>query len=119
MNTASGIEIRGVSKTYGTKTGGVTALESFDLDLAAGEFIGVVGPSGCGKSTLMRLVAGLIPTSSGQISVFGKAVKGPLYDCGIVFQQPVLLEWRNVLENVLFQIEMRGMHVEKYKSRAL
>ena len=119
MTTTSGIEIRGVSKIYGTKTGGVTALESFDLDLAAGEFIAIVGPSGCGKSTLMRLVAGLIPISSGQISVFGKAVKGPLYDCGIVFQQPILLEWRNVLDNVLFQIDMRGMDVEKYKPRAL
>ena len=119
MTSTSGIEIRGVSKIYGTSTGGVTALESFDLDLAAGEFIAIVGPSGCGKSTLMRLVAGLIPISSGAISVFGKAVKGPLYDCGIVFQQPILLEWRNVLDNVLFQIDMRGMDVEKYRPRAL
>jgi NitT/TauT family transport system ATP-binding protein len=119
MTQTSGIEIRGVSKTYGTKTGGVTALESFDLNLASGEFIAIVGPSGCGKSTLMRLVAGLIPMSSGEISVFGKVVTGPLYDCGIVFQQPILLEWRNVLDNVLFQIDMRGMNVEKYKPRAL
>lgn len=119
MTTASGIEIRGVSKVYGTATGGVTAIESFDLDLAAGEFVAIVGPSGCGKSTLMRLVAGLIPVSSGSISVFGKTITSPLSDCGIVFQQPILLEWRNVLENVLFQIDMRSMGVEKYKPRAM
>ena len=118
MTAASGIEIRGVSKIYGTETGGVTALQSFDLDLAAGEFVAIVGPSGCGKSTLMRLVAGLTPASSGSISVFGKAVTGPLYDCGIVFQQPILLEWRNVLENVLFQIDMRGLSLKQYEPRA-
>jgi NitT/TauT family transport system ATP-binding protein len=118
MTQTSGIEIRGVSKTYGTKTGGVTALESFDLDLASGEFIAIVGPSGCGKSTLMRLVAGLIPISSGEISVFGKVVTGPLYDCGIVFQQPILLDWRTVIENVLFNIDMRGLDVAAYRPRA-
>lgn len=119
MNTASSIVIRGVSKRYGTSAGGIAAVESFDLDIAAGEFIAVVGPSGCGKTTLLRLVAGLTPASTGRISVFGKAVAGPLYDCGIVFQQPTLLEWRNVLDNVLFQIDMRGLDVAAYRERAM
>ena len=119
MSATSGITLRGVSKRYGTKTGSVVAVESFDLDIAAGEFIAVVGPSGCGKTTLLRLVAGLTPASTGQISVFGKAVDGPLYDCGIVFQQPTLLEWRDVLDNVLFQIDMRGLGVAAYRQRAI
>jgi NitT/TauT family transport system ATP-binding protein len=108
-----------VSKRYGTSTGSVVALEQFDLDIAAGEFVAIVGPSGCGKSTLMRLVAGLTPATTGEISVFGKTVAGPLYDCGIVFQQPILLEWRNTLDNVLFQIDMRGLDVDAYRPRAL
>jgi NitT/TauT family transport system ATP-binding protein len=119
MNPASGIAIRGVSKRYGTKAGSVAAVESFDLDIAAGEFIAVVGPSGCGKTTLLRLVAGLTPASTGRISVFGKTVEGPLYDCGIVFQQPTLLEWRDVLDNVLFQIDMRGLNVAAHRQRAM
>ncbi len=119
MTSASGISISGVSKRYGTGTGGVIALGAFDLEIAPGEFVAIVGPSGCGKSTLMRLVAGLTPVSTGEISVFGKKIEGPLYDCGIVFQQPILLEWRNVLDNVLFQIDMRGLDVESYRPRAM
>jgi NitT/TauT family transport system ATP-binding protein len=113
------VTIRSVSKRYRTVSGDVTALEVFDLEIAAGEFIAVVGPSGCGKSTLMRLVAGLTPASTGEITVSGRRVDGPLHDCGIVFQQPVLLEWRNVLDNVLFQIDMRGLDPAAYRQRAL
>jgi NitT/TauT family transport system ATP-binding protein len=119
MTAASGIVLRTVSKRYGTSTGSVVALEQFDLDIAAGEFIAIVGPSGCGKSTLMRLVAGLTPATTGEITVFGKTISGPLYDCGVVFQQPILLEWRNVLDNVLFQIDMRGLDVDAFRPRAL
>ena len=116
---STGIEIRGVSKTYGHRSGGVLALDTCDLSIAPGEFVAIVGPSGCGKSTLLRLVAGLIPTSSGTIKVSGKAVTGPLRDVGIVFQQPVLLDWLTVVGNVLFQIDMRGLDVEQCRPRAL
>jgi NitT/TauT family transport system ATP-binding protein len=113
MAAAAGIEIKGVTKTYNTPTGGVLAIDTFDLAIRAGEFVAIVGPSGCGKSTLLRLVAGLVPVSSGAIAVFGNPVRGPLHDVGIVFQQPILLDWRSVLGNVLFQIDMRGLAVEK------
>jgi NitT/TauT family transport system ATP-binding protein len=113
------IEVRDISKTYGADASKVVALGSFDLNIAEGEFVAIVGPSGCGKSTLMRLVAGLVPVSSGSISVFGTRITSPLHDCGIVFQQPILLEWRNVLENVLFQVDMRGLDVNAYRPRAL
>jgi NitT/TauT family transport system ATP-binding protein len=119
MSVAPGISIRGVTKTYGSGERQTAALAEIDLDIAPGEFVAIVGPSGCGKSTLLRLVTGLVPRSSGDISVFGKPVAGPVTDVGIVFQQPILLDWRNVLDNVLFQIDMRGLDREKYRPRAL
>jgi NitT/TauT family transport system ATP-binding protein len=119
MTTSSGISIRDVTKTYAVQSGGgVLALDTFSLEIADGEFVAIVGPSGCGKSTLLRLVAGLVPVSSGSISVFGKKIVGPLHEVGIVFQQPILLDWRTVLGNVLFQIDMRGLDVRKHEPRA-
>jgi len=113
-----GIQIEGLTKRYGG-TQGLLALERLDIDITPGEFIAVVGPSGCGKSTLMRLIAGLIPASSGSITVEGRAVSGPVTQVGIVFQSPVLLDWRNTLDNVLFQADMRGLPVNDYRERAL
>ena len=110
---STGIEISGVTKTYGRPPAGVLALDTCDLSIAPGEFLAIVGPSGCGKSTLLRLVAGLIPVSTGSICVSGTAVAGPLRDVGIVFQQPILLDWLTILGNVLFQIDMRGLNVEE------
>ncbi len=117
--TAPGISLRGVSKTYGSGERATLALAPVDLDVAAGEFVAIVGPSGCGKSTLLRIVTGLIPRSGGDLTVFGRPVSGPITDVGIVFQQPILLDWRNVLDNVLFQIDMRGLDPAKFRPRAL
>ncbi len=115
----SGIDIRGVRKLFGPEQGGTLAIESLDLDVEQGEFVSVVGPSGCGKSTLLRIIAGLTSASAGSVSVFGKPVRGPLTECGIVFQQPILLEWRTVVENVLFNIDMRGLDAAAYRPRAM
>ncbi|MCG5235636.1 ABC transporter ATP-binding protein [Xanthobacter oligotrophicus] len=109
------IEISAVTKTYRSKTGAVPSLRPFDLSIARGEFVAIVGPSGCGKSTLLKLVAGLLPVTSGTISIAGKTVKEPLDDVGIVFQSPVLLPWRNVRDNILLQVEMRGRNVGAYR----
>lgn len=117
--TSGGIEIRDVRKVFGAGPGATLALDGIDLEIAPGEFVSVVGPSGCGKSTLLRLIAGLLPATSGSIKVFGKPVQGPVTDCGIVFQQPVLLDWRTITDNVLFNIDMRGLDVEAYRPRAL
>ena len=114
-----GIRIQGVTKRYRRGEQETLALAEVDIEVATGEFIAIVGPSGCGKSTLLRLVAGLHAASTGTIEVSGKAVKGPVTEVGIVFQSPVLLDWRNTLGNVLFQADIRGLSVEQYKPRAL
>ena len=109
------LEIAGAGKRFGP----VQALAPVDLDVEDGAFISIVGPSGCGKSTLMRLVSGLLPLTEGAIVAGGKPVKGPVTELGIVFQQPVLLEWRTALENVLFQVEMRGLGASGYREKAM
>ena len=115
---AGGIAISNVTKSYRTDTGVILALDTFSLDIREGEFVAIVGPSGCGKSTLLRLVSGLLPVTTGTIEVAGKRVAGPLTDVGIVFQQPILLDWRTILGNVLFHIDMRGLDVRQYEARA-
>lgn len=115
----NGIQIKGVTKRYSSGKQDTLALQEVNIDIASGEFIAIVGPSGCGKSTLMRLIAGLLPATTGSITVEGKPVQGPVTDIGIVFQSPVLLEWRNTLDNVLFQADIRGLSVKDYRERAL
>ena len=107
--------LRGVGKQFGA----VEALTPIDLDVGDGEFIAIVGPSGCGKSTLVRLVAGLLPASGGVLEADGRAITKPLPELGIVFQQPVLLDWLSALNNVLFQVEMRGERPRRWRERAL
>lgn len=79
----------------------------------------VVGPSGCGKSTLLKMVAGLLPITSGKLSLSGQSIDGPQKNVGIVFQSAVLLSWRNVLDNILLQAEMRYLPMDKARNRAL
>ncbi|MBX6328946.1 MAG: ABC transporter ATP-binding protein [Pseudolabrys sp.] len=113
------IEISNVNKSFPTKDGTVVALDNVELDIGKGDFVSIVGPSGCGKSTLMMCVAGLAQPSAGRITIENQQVTGPVTDVGIVFQDALLLDWRNVLDNVLFQIEMRGLPKADYRDRAL
>lgn len=113
------IEIKHLKKEFTTKTWDkVLALDDISFNIKEGEFVTVIGPSGCGKSTLLRLIAGLIPKTSGQILLRGRPVDGPRRDIGIVFQSPVLLPWRDVLSNVLLPIEVLGLNIDDYKDRA-
>jgi NitT/TauT family transport system ATP-binding protein len=113
-----GIALQGVRKVFGQGEDAVIAVDGVDLEFGAGEFVSIVGPSGCGKSTLLRMIVGLAPVSAGRISIFGRPVQGPVTDCGIVFQQPVLLDWRTVIDNVLFNIDMRGLDPAVYRPKA-
>ena len=112
------IAIEGVAKTFRRGATEVRALDRVDLAIASGEFVCLVGPSGCGKSTLMRIVAGLVPATEGRIVIDGRAVAGPETRLGIVFQSPVLLDWRTALGNVLLQVELRGLDPRPYEARA-
>ena len=104
---------------YRVPGGFVSALEGINLAAAAGEFVTLVGPSGCGKTTLLRIVAGLVPQTGGEVDVNGRPLRGPTRDIGIVFQVPALMAWRSVLDNILLQIEIRRLDVASYRGRAL
>jgi NitT/TauT family transport system ATP-binding protein len=112
------IEIDHVTKIYETADGPVESLRPLTFAIDDGEFLAIVGPSGCGKSTLLKMVAGLLPVTSGEIRLGGRRVDGPPDDVGIVFQSAVLLAWRTVLDNVMLQIEMRRLDRAKYLPKA-
>lgn len=109
------LRVRGVRKLYKE----LEAIRNVSLDVGDCEFATVLGPSGCGKSTLLMMVAGLIDQTEGEISINGQPVTGPRPEIGVVFQQPVLLPWRTVLDNVLFPIELLKLPRAKYMQRAM
>ncbi|HYB42156.1 MAG TPA: ABC transporter ATP-binding protein [Candidatus Methylomirabilis sp.] len=113
------ITIRELSKSYRTRDGQVVALERISTSVAEGEFVAVVGPSGCGKSTLLKILAGILPPSTGQALLRGSAIEGPRRDIGVVFQSPVLFPWRTVLDNVLLPIDVQGLGREKHVTAAM
>src|SRR5215831_18610776 len=109
---------RGLSKTYITDSGEVTALKSLDFEIYDGEFVSVIGQSGCGKSTLLKVLAGLLPFTSGSVELNGKPLRGPSPQAAMVFQSPVLLPWRTIIENVLLPIEFRKLSRRAYEDSA-
>lgn len=113
------IRVEGVSKTYQSRTGQVHALASTSLAFAPGEFVSMVGPSGCGKSTLLLMIAGLVPYSTGRITIGDGVVNGPYTNLGIVFQDSVMLDWRRVLGNVMLQAEVRRLDHVSVEGRAM
>lgn len=104
-----------VRKVYAS---GLEAIREVSFAVGSGEFVSVLGPSGCGKSTLLMMAAGLLAPSAGEIRVDGAPVRGPRRDVGVVFQSPVLLPWRTVLDNVLLPIEMLRLPRRQYAERA-
>ena len=82
------------------------ALEAVSLTISRGTTVAFVGPSGCGKSTLLKLIAGLVSATTGAVTVDGRPVAGPLKNVGMAFQNPVLLPWRSVLDNLLLPLEI-------------
>ena len=96
----------------------VRALESIDLSVGAGEFIAVIGKSGCGKTTLLKLMGGLLEPTGGEVRLAAQRVTEPSRAVGLVFQSPVLLGWRTVLENVMLPIEILGLPRDSYRRTA-
>lgn len=100
------VEVLGVSKRYPT---GVEALRDVSVPFARGRLTTLLGPSGCGKTTLLKIVAGLVPPSAGEVRVGGRRVEGPGPERAVVFQDFALLPWATVLRNVAFGLELRGV----------
>lgn len=96
----------------------IRALDRIDLAIAEREFVCVLGPSGCGKTTLLRLVAGLIAPDSGEVRIRGRRVTGPGNDRAMVFQNHALLPWADVLGNIAFGLELRGVPKTERESAA-
>ncbi len=100
------ISLRHVTHAYRTETGPLPVLDDLSLDIPEGAFCAVVGPSGCGKSTLTKLIAGLMRPDAGEVLLGGERVTAPRATVGMAFQNPVLLEWRSILDNVLLPLEI-------------
>ncbi|MEU5290579.1 ABC transporter ATP-binding protein [Streptomyces umbrinus] len=112
------IRVRGVSKSFNGRRGTVEALRGIELDVGDGEFVAVLGRSGCGKSTLLRVIAGLLPASSGEVRIADEPVREPRRDVAILFQRPALLPWRSVLDNVLLPIQVHGRPRPEHREAA-
>lgn len=112
------IHIRNLSKTYVTDESETVVLNDFSLDIRKGELISIVGPSGCGKTTILRLIAGLIPATSGTILIGDRECTRPGSDRGMVFQDFALFPWRSVRKNVEFGLEIAGVPKEERRQRA-
>ncbi|WP_315094186.1 ABC transporter ATP-binding protein [uncultured Cellulomonas sp.] len=99
-HVAHPVTLRGVRRTFDTPTGARTVLAGVDLELAAGEIVALVGPSGCGKSTLLRQVSGLDTPDEGAILIDGSPVRGTDPRTAVAFQEPRLLPWRTLTQNI-------------------
>lgn len=112
------ISARDVTRYYKSGEREVHALDGVSVEIARHEFVAITGPSGCGKSTLMRCIAGLEPISSGKLALHSRPITEPPDDMGVVFQRDLLLEWRNVLDNVLVAAEFQDLDRRKHEARA-
>src|SRR5918996_2087711 len=116
MSAEAIVEVKEIGKTY---PGGVEALRDVSISIPSGELTTLLGPSGCGKTTLLKIIAGLIPPSRGEVWVKGKKVDGPGPERAFVFQDFALLPWANVLRNVAFGLELRGLPKQERHEIAL
>ena len=114
------VAIDGVRKLFGAGATAVAALEGIDLAIGAGEFVSLIGPSGCGKSTLLRVIGDLTPPTAGTVRVNGKPAERARLDrdYGMVFQAPVLFDWRTVQKNVELPLEVIGRPKAEREARA-
>lgn len=107
------LEVKNVSKKYQNKDTEILALENINFEINQGEFTSIIGPSGCGKSTLLSIIAGLENKNSGEIYIEGKKIDGISPEVGYMLQKDCLLEWRNILSNTLFGLEIKGKKTEE------
>lgn len=109
------LEVKNISKKYQNKEGEVLALENVNFRINKGEFVSIIGPSGCGKSTLLSIIAGLEEKTTGEIYIEGKKINEISSEIGYMLQRDCLLEWRNILSNTMFGLEVKGNKNEESK----
>ena len=120
VSTKGTVQVNNASKVYEGKAKRIEALKEVDLTIRGGQFVSLIGRSGCGKSTLLRAIAGLHPLTHGSISIDGEPVTDqPRRSVGMMFQRPVLLPWRTVIQNVMLPVEVMGGDREVLSARAL
>ncbi|HUF82875.1 MAG TPA: ATP-binding cassette domain-containing protein, partial [Burkholderiales bacterium] len=109
-------DLQGVALTYEDAKGEqLLALQGIDLTVRDNEFLVLLGPSGCGKSTLLKVMVGLLRPSAGRILHRGAEIRDTLRDVGMVYQNPLLLPWRTVLDNVLLPVEILQRDLKEYE----
>lgn len=107
------LELKNISKVYTNEGQKVEAIKDLDLVIKEREFIAMVGPSGCGKTTFLKIIAGLIEASEGEVILDGKKVVGPGKDRGLVFQNFTLFPWLTVKENIEFGLNLQNIDSKK------
>jgi NitT/TauT family transport system ATP-binding protein len=113
------IHLSGLKKVYRTRGEEFLAISEATFDVELGELVSLVGPSGCGKTTLLKIIAGLHPHDAGELQIGSDTHPfDPSRDIGMVFQQPLLLKWRRVIDNVLLPAEILGLPLKESRSRA-
>lgn len=112
------IQIKNINKTFKTNEKDINALKDINLEINTGELVCILGPSGCGKTTLLRLIGGLENPDSGEILENGQLITGPSQERGFVFQQYSLFPWLNVLDNVMFGLELGNSSKQENERRA-
>ena len=109
------LEVKNVSKKYQGKKEEILALENVNFTVGEGEFVSIIGPSGCGKSTLLSIIAGLESKSNGEIYIENEKVENISSKIGYMLQRDCLLEWRTILSNAMFGLEVKGLNTKENK----
>jgi NitT/TauT family transport system ATP-binding protein len=112
------ISARELDKEFSGSKRPIRALHNICFTVNRQEFVSVVGPSGCGKTTLLRIIAGIVPATSGAVFINDRRVDGPSSEIGMAFQAPVLFPWRTVIENIFVPADVRRAPRAQYRDRA-
>jgi NitT/TauT family transport system ATP-binding protein len=111
------LEFQDISLTYESQGHTTTVLDRVSFGVGRSQFVSIVGPSGCGKTSLLRMVSGLLPVQQGTLNFQGSPINGSLHSVGIAFQNPVLLPWRNTLQNVLLPLEVVQPYKQQFRQK--
>jgi NitT/TauT family transport system ATP-binding protein len=117
FGTSPVLEFKSIGLEYMMEGKPRRIIEDVTFEIAAAEFVSIVGPSGCGKTSLLKMISGLNPPKVGVVNFRGKAITRPLKNVGIAFQNPVLLPWRNTLQNVLLPLEVVQPYKREFKQK--